>query len=195
MLLCWFLLYNNANQPKLCIYHFPLQCFPGGSDSKESACNAEDLSSILELGRHPGVGNGNPLQYSCLENPWTEEPGRLQSMGSQSHTWLKQLTLPLFFPLLAIKDVKWLLWYHSACGQVTVTVFRLPDSSVGKESAYNAGDTRDAGSIPGSGRSSGEGHGNPLQSCLENPVERGAWRAIVHGVTKRHDWVTEHSTA
>ena len=43
--------------------------FPGGSDSKESACNAGDLSSIPWLGRSPGEGNGNPLQYSCLENP------------------------------------------------------------------------------------------------------------------------------
>ena len=36
------------------------------------------------LGRFPGEGNGNPFQYSCLQNPWTEEPGGLQSMGSQS---------------------------------------------------------------------------------------------------------------
>ena len=42
--------------------------FPGGSDGKESACNAGDLDSILRSGRSPGVGNGNPLQYSCLEN-------------------------------------------------------------------------------------------------------------------------------
>ena len=43
--------------------------FPGGSDSKASACNAGDLGSIPGLGRSPGEGNGNPLQYSCLENP------------------------------------------------------------------------------------------------------------------------------
>ena len=49
----------------------------------------------------------------------------------------------------------------------------------------NAGDTRDTGSIPGSVRSPGGGHGNPLQySCLENPMERGAWRATVHGVAE-----------
>ena len=44
---------------------------------------AGDLGSIPGLGRSPGGGNGNPLQYSCLENSRTEEPGRLQSMGSQ----------------------------------------------------------------------------------------------------------------
>ena len=49
----------------------------------------------------------------------------------------------------------------------------------------NAGDIRDVGMIPGSGRSPGGGHGNPLQySCLENPMDRGAWRAIVHGVAE-----------
>ena len=49
----------------------------------------------------------------------------------------------------------------------------------------DAGDARDAGSMPGSGRSSGVGHGIPLQySCLENPMDRRAWRATVHGVTR-----------
>ena len=43
--------------------------FPGGSDGKEPACNAEDLGLIPGLGRSPGGGHGNPLQYSCLENP------------------------------------------------------------------------------------------------------------------------------
>ena len=52
----------------------------------------------------------------------------------------------------------------------------------GKESACNAGDP---GLIPGSGRTSGAGNGNPLQySCLENPMDGGAWRATVHGVVK-----------
>ena len=54
--------------------------------------------------------------------------------------------------------------------------------SDGKESARNAGDL---GSIPGSGRPTGEGNGNPLQySCLENPMDGGDWWATVHGVTK-----------
>ena len=43
--------------------------FPGGSEGKESACNVGDLCSIPGLGRSPGEGNGNPHQYSCLENP------------------------------------------------------------------------------------------------------------------------------
>ena len=64
----------------------------------------------------------------------------------------------------------------------TVKCLGFFGSSDGKESAYNAGDP---GSIPQSGTSPGEGNGNPLQySCLENPMDRGAWRATVHGVTK-----------
>ena len=58
----------------------------------------------------------------------------------------------------------------------------FPSSSDSKASACNAGDT---GSIPGSGRSPGEGNGNPFQySCLESPMDRGAWWATVHGVAK-----------
>ena len=57
----------------------------------------------------------------------------------------------------------------------------FPGGSEGKASAYDAGDP---GSIPGWGRSPGEGNGNPLQySCLENTMDGGAWWATVHGVT------------
>ena len=60
--------------------------------------------------------------------------------------------------------------------------FHFPGGSEDKASACNAGDP---GSIPGLGRSPGEGNGNPLQySCLENPMDRGAWWATVHGVAK-----------
>ena len=52
----------------------------------------------------------------------------------------------------------------------------------------NPGDIRDMGSIPGFGRSPGGGYGNPLQySCLENPMDRGAWWATVHGIAVGHD--------
>ena len=65
----------------------------------------------------------------------------------------------------------------------------LPQWLSGKESACNAGDT---GSIPGSGRSPGEGHGNPLQySCLENPMDRGAWWATVQWGCKESDMTDE----
>ena len=63
--------------------------FPGGSAGKESACNAGDPGLIPGLGRFPGEGNGNPLQYSCLENPmeWilaVSSPGQNTGVGCQS---------------------------------------------------------------------------------------------------------------
>ena len=61
----------------------------------------------------------------------------------------------------------------------------FPVGAVVKNPRANAGDARDMDLIPGLGRSPGGGHGNPLQySCLENSMDRGAWQAIVHGVTK-----------
>ena len=61
----------------------------------------------------------------------------------------------------------------------------FPGGSVGKEPDFNARDARDTGSIPGSGRSPGAGHGNPLEySYLENPMNRGAWWATVQRVAK-----------
>ena len=56
-----------------------------------------------------------------------------------------------------------------------------------KNPPASSGDIRSEGSIPGSGRSPGGGNGHPLQySCLENPMDKGAWRATLHGVTKSH---------
>ena len=57
--------------------------FLGGPAVKAYACNAGDPGSTPRSGRYPGEGNGNPLQYSCLEKPWRKEPGRLQSTRSQ----------------------------------------------------------------------------------------------------------------
>ena len=53
--------------------HSIILSFPGGSDGKESACNAEDPGSIPGLGKSPGKGNGNPLQYACLESSLDRE--------------------------------------------------------------------------------------------------------------------------
>ena len=78
--------------------------FPGGSDSKESACNVGDLGLIPGLGRFPGGEHGNPLQYSCLENPmgrgaWqaavhglTESQTRLSNQAQHSTAWSAHLT-------------------------------------------------------------------------------------------------------
>ena len=65
-------------------YHaIPKRQWFKGSAGKESSCNAGDPGSIPGWGRSPGKGNGNPPQYSCLGNPWIEESGRIQPMGSK----------------------------------------------------------------------------------------------------------------
>ena len=69
----------------------------------------------------------------------------------------------------------------------------FPSGKVVKNLPVNVRDARDVGLITGWGRSPGEGNGNPPQdSCLENPMDRGAWRATVHGVAKESD-TTEHA--
>ena len=72
--------------------------------------------------------------------------------------------------------------YIYICLYIYIYIYIFTDGSEGEESPCNAGDL---GLIPGSGRFPGEGNGNPLQySCLENPMDRGAWWTTVHGVAK-----------
>ena len=75
--------------------------FPGGSEGKESACNAGDPGLIPGSGRSLGEGNGYPLQYSCLENPM-EESGRPQSMGSHRVVFLRKWPCMANFSFICI---------------------------------------------------------------------------------------------
>ena len=109
------------------------------------------------------------------------QTGSLNGVVKPSPAWVSQLLdHPLILWIKAVVSTiavfSWFLYSHRT-SLVAQTV---------KASAYNAGDP---GSIPGFGRSSGEGNGSPLQySCLENPMDRGAWQAAVHGVAEsRHD--------
>ena len=71
--------------------------FPGGSEAKASTCNAGDLGSITGSGRSPGEGNGNPLQYSCLENPMDRRAWLVTVHGfSKSRTRLSDFTFTCF---------------------------------------------------------------------------------------------------
>ena len=122
---------------------------------------------------------------------WAAAFGHFLSLGK---ICLIHPPVEFLFPLMGIlslsalhspvsKDVIWPGFPHS---------LGFPHSSVGKESACNAGDP---GSVPGLGRSPGEGNGNPLQyPCLENPRDRGAWRAIVHGVAKSQTRLSDLTT-
>ena len=99
---------------------------PGGSDGKESACDARGRSSISGLGRPLGEGSGNPLPYLASRLPWTEEPGRLQSMGLQRVgndwvTWIQihslQLVCLSLFHVVMTETTQMILrnsgWPHS----------------------------------------------------------------------------------
>ena len=88
---------------------------------------------------------------------------------------------PFFPPLLFSLET-----FRVRCIYCTIDVaFGLPRRHMVRNQPSNAGHARESGSILGSGRSPGGGHGNPLQcSCLENSMDRGAWQAIVHGVAK-----------
>ena len=101
-----------------------------------------DVGLIPGLGRFPGGDSGNPLQYSAWRVPWTEEPGGLQSTGSQT---VRQ---------------DWLELEYTHTHTHTHTHIGLPSRSVGKESACNGGDPS---SIPRSGTCTWEGIGYPLQ--------------------------------
>ena len=70
----------------------------------------------------------------------------------------------------------------------------FPGGSVVKTLSANAGDVGDVSLIPGLGKSPGEGNGNPLEYvCLENPIDRGDWRATVHGVAKSRTQLSMHA--
>ena len=131
--------------------------FPSGSDSKESAFNVGNPGFIPGLGRCPGEGNGNPLQYSCLGNPLDRGAWRaLVHEIAKSRTWLSN--------------------EHTAsimvASQVKLVIKNLPAS---------VGDLRGVGLIPGSEKHLGQ---STPYSCLENPMDRGAWWAAVHRVAK-----------
>ena len=115
---------------------------------------------VQSLGREDLLEKAMVTHSSILawKIPWNEKSGRLQAMGSQR------------------------VGHDSNIKDLISIALGFPGGSEVKASASKAGDL---GSILGSGRSPEEGNGNPLQySCLENPMDRGAWQAIVHGVAK-----------
>ena len=115
--------------------YIPRSGLPGGSVDKESACNVGYLGSIPGLGRSPGGGYGNPIPvFLPGESPWTEESGRVQSMGSQRVDMTEGLST---------HTKEW----------------GSPGGTEVKNLPANVGGTRDAGLIPRSGRSPRIGNG------------------------------------
>ena len=118
--------------------------------------------------------------------PLTEEPGWLQSMGSQrvGHNWATSVSIFDYFDSCFLE--KQIFLGTKRASQVVLVIKNLP---------ANARGIRDAGSIPELGRSPGGGHGNPLlHSCLENSMDRGAWWATVHRITKSQTRLKRLST-
>ena len=155
----------------------------------------------------------NPQRWKALKLLWSDHSGLEFQWSSESCVALslslglseQQCAVSVDIPFGSLEkgSITVSLWsglemlnintqqeYHKVCAKqssnlLSVTfcfVLLSPDSSVSKESVCSAGDL---GSIPGSGRSSREGNGKPLQyPCLENPMDREAWWGLVHGVTK-----------
>ena len=144
--------------------------FPHGSDSKESTCSVRVPGLIPGSGRSFGEGNDNPLQDSCLENSMNRGAwwATVRGVAKESDT------------------TEWLHFHFDTSVWASQMVLLV------KNPPANAGDIRDLGSVPGLGRSPGEGNGYPFQySCLENPMDRGAWWAAVHRVAKSRTWLND----
>ena len=141
--------------------HAFLRVFPGGSDSKESACSAGHLGSVPGLGRSPEEGMATHSSILAWRIPVDGGAQRATVyVAAESDTTEKRSTAQ--HSTLLYLGLPWWLKLYRICLQCW-----RPSS------------------IPGSGRSSGEGNGYPLQySCLENSMDRGAWQATVHRVTE-----------
>ena len=166
--------------------------FSGGSDDKESSCNAGDLGSIPGSGRFPRGGHGNPLQYSCMENPMDRGAWRATvHRVTRSWAWLKRLTC-IHVIICYIQFYAFVLKCFCVCIKILlcfqkffnfsgvylliriwhnlsflINIYRLllhtRGFSDGSDGKEFACKAGDPGAIPGSGRSPREGNGNPLQ--------------------------------
>ena len=139
--------------------------------------------------------------FSCLQSftvaklcPTFCSPMDCSPPGSSVHwvflAWIVSgLPFPTPFDTLCHVILTKFLWFILLLS-TSISEYRTSlVSQMVKASAYNVGDP---GSIPGLGRSPGEGNGNPLQySCLENPMDGGAWWAAVHGVAKSQTWLSD----
>ena len=107
----WFQIGKGVHQG--CILSPCLFNFPGGSEDKVSACNAGDLGSIPGLGKSPGEGNGNLLQYSCLENPRDRGAWWAAVYGvAQSRTRLKRLSSSMYIFIILPTALKGRCSFH-----------------------------------------------------------------------------------
>ena len=174
-------------------------------------------SPAFNLSQHQGISNESalcirwPKYWSFIISPSNEYSGlisfRIDSFDLcavkgtlkslfQHHTSKHQFNL-LYGPTLTsvlTTGINIPFTIQTCIGKVMSLLFNMLSRLVlvVKNLPATAGDIRDVDSIPGSGRSPGEGHENPLQySCLENAMDRGAWKATVHRVTKNWTWLSD----
>ena len=135
----------------------------------------------------PGERNGHPPQYSCLENSNDRRAWQATVHGiPKSWTWLSDFH---FTPALQADFFFFFLFFF-----FYYLNYPYPGTS-GEEFLHQCRRCQRCQFDPWSGRSSGVGNHNLLQySCLENSMDRGAWRATVHGVTERWTWLSTHNT-
>ena len=152
---------------------------PSSSPLVASTPKSLDLWFFLDFLLTTGVPKETASKGETV--PLSKEPGKnpnsqIPQLQATFQSWLHRESWFHF----------WIEIPHVWAYQVVLVVKNL---------SANAGDIRDVGSISGSGRSPGGGHGNPLQySCLEHPMDRGGWQATVHGVTKSQTWSKQLST-
>ena len=123
--------------------HHHTMGFPGGSDGKESACNAGDLGLIPRLGRSPGGGHGNPFQYNCLENPYRQknleghstwlckESGRTEHLSTSHHAIRGDVLPALQVKTMRSGDLSCCTYKH-----IIVTGMRLTSKTSVKEQLW-----------------------------------------------------------
>ena len=144
--------------------------------------------------------------YLCFESRSPALQVDSDPQGMPKNTGVDSLSLlQRIFPTQELNQgllyCRQVLYQPSYQGSLFLQMFIIQDrdlvmAHMVKKPPVNAGDVRNTGSIPGSGRSPGEGHGNPLQySCLENPMDRGALWAIVHRHAKSQTWLKSLGTS
>ena len=144
--------------------------FSGGTTVKNPPANSGGWGSIRGSGRSPGEGNGNPLQYSCLENPMNRGDSWAIVLGvTRSWTGLAPHSSTLAWKIP---------WMEEPGRLQSIGSLRVGDDWAERLHFYF------------SLSFIGEGNGNPLQcSCLENPRGRGAWLAAIYGVAQSWTWL------
>ena len=180
-----------------------------GLDGKESACNGGDLDLIPGSERSLGEGNGNPLQYFCLENSMDRGALQSSSMGSQSvgHDWVTNTTLGKWGAAYEASLFSWRKFQTSfQRRQWQPTPVLLPGKSHGWRSLVGCSpwghkelETTERLHFHFSLSCIGEGNGNPLQhSGLENPRDGGTWWTAIYGVAQNRTqlkWLSSSSSS